>query len=152
MSAHADKLRDDKSFPVGPHSDSGGARNGATLWISLDRADETNGSISYLRGVAKKTCAEMFELAMEYQVPCGRFLEGQDVFSDPQIQHNGTILPQEHPVGGSFVTPRPPAQFHGTPSAVGAPASLLGTETDEVLAEFGYTEAEVAAMRGGGVV
>ena len=73
-------------------------------------------------------------------------------FSDPQVQHNGTILPQEHPVGGSFVTPRPPAQFHGTPSAVGAPASLLGTETDEVLAEFGYTEAEVAAMRGNGVV
>ena len=102
--------------------------------------------------VAKKTCAEMFELAMKYQVPCGRFLEGQDVFSDPQIQHNGTILPQEHPVGGSFVTPRPPAQFHGTPSAVGAPASLLGTETDEVLAEFGYTEVEVAAMRGNGVV
>ena len=57
MSAHADKLRDGKSFPVGPHSDSGGARNGATLWISLDRADETNGSISYLRGSHRRSAA-----------------------------------------------------------------------------------------------
>ena len=49
-----DKLRG-KSFPVAPHSDSGGARNGATLWISLDRADSTNGSISYLRGSHRRS-------------------------------------------------------------------------------------------------
>ena len=37
---------------------------------------------------------------MRNQVPCGRFLEGQQVFDDPQVRHNGTIVPQQHPVGG----------------------------------------------------
>ena len=47
------------------------------------------------------------------------------VFDDPQVRHNGTIVPQHHPVGGRFVTPKPPAVFHGTPSEIGAPAPLL---------------------------
>ena len=44
-----DKLTGGRAVPVGPHRDSGGQRSGATLWIALDRADETNGCLNYLR-------------------------------------------------------------------------------------------------------
>ena len=54
---------------------------------------------------------------------------------------------------GRFVTPkRLPAVFHGTPSAIGAPAPLLGTDSEELLAEFGYTEAEIVRMQSDGLV
>ena len=50
-----DKLQGGRDVPVAPHADSGGQRNGATLWIALDRADTSNGCITYLRGSQKRT-------------------------------------------------------------------------------------------------
>ena len=44
-----DKPDQKRSVAVGPHSDSGGRRNGATLWVALDRADEDNGCLVYLK-------------------------------------------------------------------------------------------------------
>ena len=54
--------------------------------------------------ISTRTCEEIFTICMRNQVPCGRFLEGQQVFDDPQVRHNGTIVPQQHRVGGRFVT------------------------------------------------
>ena len=47
--AYFDKPRG-KAVDVGPHADSGGKRNGATLWVALDRADLRNGCLCYLKG------------------------------------------------------------------------------------------------------
>ncbi len=52
-----DKLQGGKDVPIAPHADSGGQRNGATLWIALDRADMSNGCISYLRGSHRRASA-----------------------------------------------------------------------------------------------
>jgi hypothetical protein len=40
---------------IGPHSDSTGQRDGATLWVALDRADLRNGCLCYLRGSHLRT-------------------------------------------------------------------------------------------------
>ena len=119
-------------------------------WLEVFEASASSGRTR--EAISTRTCEEIFTICMRNQVPCGRFLEGQQVFDDPQVRHNGTIVPQQHPVGGRFVTPKPPAVFHGTPSAIGAPAPLLGTDSEELLAEFGYTEAEIVRMQSDGLV
>ncbi len=53
----------------------------------------------------------------------------------------------EHPIAGPMRQPRPSAQFHGTPSNLRRASPGLGEHTDEVLAELGYTDAEIEAMR-----
>jgi len=50
------------------------------------------------------------------------------------------------------VQPSPAPRFSATPSGIPGPAPEPGADTGDVLAAFGYSEAEVAALRAAGVV
>ena len=67
----------------------------------------------------------------------------------PQFE-NGIVAEVEHPAAGRLRQARPAARFSATPAELRRPAPGLGEHTAEVLAEAGYTAAEVEALRAAG--
>ena len=61
------------------------------------------------------TTAEVLERMVENDVPSGPVLELEEVFDDPQLAHNGSIMEMEHPTAGAYRQARPAARFHATP-------------------------------------
>ena len=70
------------------------------------------------------------------------------------MAHNGTILHFDDPEHGPWTSPRPPARFGSTPSAVdGTPPARMGQHTDEVLREvLEMQESEIDSLRAAGVL
>ena len=70
-----------------------------------------------------------------------------DVLAHPQALDNGYVRDVEHPFLGRIRLPGYPVTFSGYPAGPSRPAPGLGEHGDEVLAELGYTEAEIADAR-----
>jgi len=83
-------------------------------------------------------------------VPCAPVLSRREMIRHPQVAANGIIVEIDHPVAGRLRQTRTPARFGGTPAAHSTPAPLLGAHTREVLAEAGYSAAEIDALIAGG--
>ena len=58
----------------------------------------------------------------------------------------------EQPGFGPVRQLAPPWDFEGTPAEIRRPAPQLGEHGAEILAETGYTEAEIAALQQSGTV
>jgi crotonobetainyl-CoA:carnitine CoA-transferase CaiB-like acyl-CoA transferase len=58
----------------------------------------------------------------------------------------------EHPTAGSVEMPGSPMFFSSTPATVRRHPPLHGEHTDEVLSEYGYTEADIARLREGEIL
>ncbi len=75
-----------------------------------------------------------------------------DLIDDPQVRHNGSFVTYEHPTEGTVTTPGFAFRMGATPAAVTRPAPTAGQHTGEVLAELDLTAAQIADLRGRGVV
>lgn len=82
----------------------------------------------------------------EAGVPCGPVYSMDQVFADRQVQHLGMEMPVEHPLLGQIKTVRAPMQIEGVECAR-RPTPERGEHTEEVLAEFGFSADEIAALR-----
>jgi crotonobetainyl-CoA:carnitine CoA-transferase CaiB-like acyl-CoA transferase len=58
----------------------------------------------------------------------------------------------EHPSAGAVRTLGIPFRFSDTPASIRRPPPRLSEHTDEVLAALGYTEAQIAALKGQHIV
>ena len=86
-------------------------------------------------------------------IPCGPINRMDEVFADPQVQHLQMVLEAEHPAAGTVRMVRNPVSFSLTPVDLRQVPPRLGEHTEEVLRDvLGYSAAEVAALRAGGVV
>jgi crotonobetainyl-CoA:carnitine CoA-transferase CaiB-like acyl-CoA transferase len=95
--------------------------------------------------------AEWIERLDAEQVPCGPILSRRDLLDDPQIAANELIVESDHPAVGRVRQTRPAARFERTPAEIRRPAPTLGQHTDEVLADLGLTDSEIAKLRESGV-
>jgi crotonobetainyl-CoA:carnitine CoA-transferase CaiB-like acyl-CoA transferase len=68
------------------------------------------------------------------------------VAADPQVLASGAIVQVEDGQGGTFPSPAAPARFPGADATVRPRSPTLGEHTREVLAEIGYSAAEIEAM------
>ncbi|HEY2357028.1 MAG TPA: CoA transferase [Phenylobacterium sp.] len=69
-----------------------------------------------------------------------------EVAADPQVMASGAIVQVEDGQGGTFPSPAAPARFPGADQTVRPRSPTLGEHTREVLAEIGYSDAEIEAI------
>jgi formyl-CoA transferase len=85
-------------------------------------------------------------------VPCGPIYTMDQVFADPQVAHLGAAVEVDNPAIGRFRVLGQAVKLSRTPAAVVSPTPEIGQHTDEILAEIGYSAAEIAALRKGRVI
>ena len=69
-----------------------------------------------------------------------------EVAADPQVAAAGALVEVEDGSGGTFRSPAAPARFPGADAAVRPPAPAQGQDTRKVLAEIGYSAADIESM------
>ncbi len=82
-------------------------------------------------------------------VPCGAVLDTGEVLEDPHLRARDMIVELDHPVRGRHVTVGNPIKLSASPAHI-TRAPLLGEHRRQVLAELGYTDAEIAVLEGDG--
>ncbi len=92
------------------------------------------------------------ELLNRVGVPCGRVLDLNEVFDDPQTRHQRMRITIEHPQHGKLDVLGFPIKFSDAPCRVHRPPPLLGADTDGILAELGFERDRVAGLRARGVI
>ena len=85
-------------------------------------------------------------------VPVGPVNTMNEALADPQALARGMIVDLVHPQAGATKALGCPVHFSATPTAVTRPAPMLGEHTREVLAQAGYSSADIEAFVAEGVV
>lgn len=100
----------------------------------------------------QRTSTAWFELLTAVDVPCAPVLDYAGVAAHPQFAANEYIVDfDDRAVGKTRVT-GPPIHMSGTPPRIQGPVPNVGEHTDELLAELGYSSAQIDALREKGAV
>jgi len=99
-----------------------------------------------------RTSAEWLEALRAADIWCGPVYGYADLVDDPQIKHNGTFVEYDHPTEGHVKTPGFPIRFSKTPSRVERGAPVVGQHSREILAEAGFSGAQIEALIAAGAV
>ncbi|HEX2115372.1 MAG TPA: CaiB/BaiF CoA-transferase family protein [Alphaproteobacteria bacterium] len=83
----------------------------------------------------------------EAGVPCGPIYSIDQVFADPQVSQLPMTATVQSPKLGKLTLVAQPVTLTRTPSSIQMPPPECGEHTDEILAEYGYSAAEIADMR-----
>lgn len=97
-----------------------------------------------------RTTAEWIARLEEYDVPCAPVLTRTEMRQHPQIEANGIVEINTHPVAGQLRQTRHAARFDGTATEHRRGAPLLAEHTTDVLAENGFSETEIEALLSSG--
>lgn len=97
-------------------------------------------------GMKQRTTAEWLAELRPADIPCGKANSLEDLFTDPYLTETRYFEPYQHPVEGDVVVPAIPAWFSRSPPNVHRPWPRLGEHTKEILAEAGYSAAEIEAI------
>jgi crotonobetainyl-CoA:carnitine CoA-transferase CaiB-like acyl-CoA transferase len=102
--------------------------------------------------LAARSSREWVDALEEAGVPCGPINDLAQVFEDPQVRARGLRVEVPHPLAGKVPVVASPMRLSETPVRHGTPP-LLGEHTREVLGDvLGMPEAEIEALRRGGIV
>jgi|SRR5579884_284562 crotonobetainyl-CoA:carnitine CoA-transferase CaiB-like acyl-CoA transferase len=85
-------------------------------------------------------------------VPVGELQFAEELDQHPQIIENEYVVALEHDLSGPQTMVAPPHKMSATPPAPRSASPPLGRDSEAILAEFGYDEATIAALRAGGVI
>ena len=90
------------------------------------------------------------ELLLASGVPCGAVHDYQQVLQDKQLEALGTFMPLEHEIAGPTKVVGLPFHLRGVPLEIRRTPPTLGRDTEAVLREFGYGDAEIRALADSG--
>jgi crotonobetainyl-CoA:carnitine CoA-transferase CaiB-like acyl-CoA transferase len=100
--------------------------------------------------VARST-VEWLDAFARAEIPAAPVNETSALLRDPHLEAVGFFTAQETPLG-TVRFPGMPAWFSRTPGQITNPAPALGADGRAVLAEGGFTEAEIDALRASGAL
>ncbi|MEP6870459.1 MAG: CoA transferase [Anaerolineaceae bacterium] len=119
--------------------------------IAFDSAAKEEADGIVYPWMLSRTKHEVWAEARRAHAMVAPLFTGSDVFNDPVFRERGLWIDVEHELLGRFPMLGRPYLLEKTPWRLRQPAPMLGQHTDSVLAEAGYTAAEIARMRSTGV-
>jgi crotonobetainyl-CoA:carnitine CoA-transferase CaiB-like acyl-CoA transferase len=116
----------------------------------LEKADEIKAFFE--QKFLTKTRDEWFNILSPLDIPVGKAYKLDELASDPQILHRRMILDLDHPVEGKVRQAGISIKLSETPGTVRRLGQALGENTEEILAEIGYSREEIKKLRNEGIV
>ena len=101
--------------------------------------------------VATRTSEEWQRDLDARHVPVQVVVKKEELLEHEQLTATGFWQTKEHPTEGTLRVPSPPVQFSKSPSSVRRLQPRLGEHSREILAEAGYSDAEIDALLASGV-
>jgi crotonobetainyl-CoA:carnitine CoA-transferase CaiB-like acyl-CoA transferase len=99
-----------------------------------------------------RTTAEWVAALNEAGVPAGPVYAMDEVFVDPQVKHLSMLAPVQHSTLGRLDLLRNAVTMTDAPSTIRTASPDAGQNTDEVLAELGFTRGDIDALRSRGII
>ncbi|MFC7198674.1 CaiB/BaiF CoA transferase family protein [Halospeciosus flavus] len=96
---------------------------------------------------AERTTEEWLDVLKAENVPCTPLNTVEDVVDDPHIEAKDMVAEMEHPDLGTFKSPANPVNFSTLDTDVEDAPPRLGEHTEDVLRDFGYTDADIERLR-----
>jgi crotonobetainyl-CoA:carnitine CoA-transferase CaiB-like acyl-CoA transferase len=101
---------------------------------------------------ATMTTAALVERLNAAGIPCGPIYSIDQTFADPQVRHLGIAQSVRSPALGEITIVGQPFTLSRTPSRLVSAAPEFGEQTEEILAEFGYSREDIARLRESGAI
>uniref|UniRef100_A0A803VDW2 Succinyl-CoA:glutarate CoA-transferase n=1 Tax=Ficedula albicollis TaxID=59894 RepID=A0A803VDW2_FICAL len=102
---------------------------------------------------SEKATMEWLQLFEGSGVPYGPINNMQQVFSDPQVLHNGLVMEMNHPTAGKIAVPGPGVRYSEFAVSHPKPPPLVGQHTVEILKSMlGYEDDAIEELLRTGAV
>jgi crotonobetainyl-CoA:carnitine CoA-transferase CaiB-like acyl-CoA transferase len=95
---------------------------------------------------------QWLRLLEENDVPASPLYNMKEVLEDPQVMHLGVTEEVEHPKTGKAKFVGSPVRFEGLSVEKSSPPPLPGEHTGSILAEFGYSSADIEKLSQAGAI
>lgn len=116
----------------------------------FERRDEVWEKLAAL--TRKWTTADLMAAMLAVDIWCGEVKSHLEAAEDPQVVHMNAITTYEHPKAGEVKVVAPAVKMSETPATIDRPAPMVGEHTAEILAEFGFSQAEIDRFLASGSV
>jgi crotonobetainyl-CoA:carnitine CoA-transferase CaiB-like acyl-CoA transferase len=97
--------------------------------------------------LAARTASEWVELLTSSGVPAGPVLNVEECFANEQVRTLPVVATVQHPTLGQQHLLGSGVNLERTPPRICSAAPNLGQHTEEILREFGYSQAEIDELR-----
>lgn len=101
--------------------------------------------------MATRTTDEWMALLRRAEIPATPIATLTDLLDDPHLAQTGFWDARETEMG-AIRFPGIPTRFSATPGAIGDPGPALGGDSEAVMREAGFAEAEIAALKASGAI
>ncbi len=99
-----------------------------------------------------RTVGHVLDALATARVPAGKVYTAQDICEDPHYRARGMLLELHTRDGDTIEVPGIVPKLSATPGSIRSSAPHLGDDTDVVLREAGFSEAQIALLRDTAVV
>lgn len=122
--------------------------NDPSLSTNVQRSTRVDEIDAIVAGwIAQRTQAEALEQLRAFDVAAGPINDVARFVADPHVQARGTLVTLQDPDLGPLRMPGATARFQRTPGRVRwAGRAAIGADTREIVAEAGYSEAEIERL------
>ncbi|MCP5099221.1 MAG: CoA transferase [Chloroflexi bacterium] len=131
----------------------GHLRDDSRFYTNAERVRNREALMPDVRQVIlSRTAAEWIEILKEAGIPAGPIRTVGEALTDPQVVARNFIVELEHPALGVVKSLATPIHMSGSGLSFRNHPPLIGEQTREVLAEFGYSEDDIQSFQENGIV